>query len=142
MPYYPETKRKPWHTQTKQKHHRKKDMTWFYNSRAWRKFSKAYKDQMMKQQQSERYNNHLPVYSYCLCVSCLAKNKYVKATVTDHIKTFEQQPKAFDLSSLSTLLNSDKDLKEYFQPLCSSCHNKKSGREAHRKFKRGMGSNP
>jgi 5-methylcytosine-specific restriction protein A len=103
MPIKPKVKRKPWHEPRKQ-HQRVKDMRWFYNSRKWRNFSKAYKQRNP------------------ICVECEQEGIVTPSKVTDHIDTFEVCPEGFDLDNL-------KD--EYFQPLCSSCHNKKSGREAH-----------
>ena len=104
MPNVPKVKKKPWHEE-RTMHQRTKDMRWFYNSRKWRKFSKNY-----------RQRNPL-------CVFCNQEGLYVPAKVTDHIKTFEEQPKGFDLDNLKEI---------YVQALCSSCHNKKSGREAHK----------
>ena len=103
MPTRPKTKRKPWH-EPRKKHKRTKDMRWFYNSRKWRSFSKSYKQRNP------------------LCIKCEEQGFVTPTKVTDHKKVFELCPEGFDLDNL-------KD--EYFQPLCSSCHNKKSGREAH-----------
>lgn len=105
MPTKPIAKRKPWH-EPRKKHQRKKDMRWFYNSRKWRSFSKAYKQR------------------YPLCVHCEKEGIVTPAKVTDHINIYEVSPEGFDLENL-------KD--EFFQALCASCHNKKSGREAHLK---------
>lgn len=122
MPNQPTVKRKPWHSKPVKQHQRSKDMRWFYNNRKWRNFSKSFKIRTMQAQQKENYKNNIPVFDFCLCVHCLNNNKFVKATVTDHIKTYEKEPKGFDLTNLCD---------QYFQALCSSCHNKKSGREAH-----------
>lgn len=104
MPRQPKTKRKPWH-EPRKKHQRTKDMRWFYNSRRWRNFSKAYK------------------LRNPLCIQCERQGIITPSQVTDHIDTYEVRPEGFDLENL-------KD--ELFQPLCTSCHNKKSGWEAHR----------
>jgi|TARA_R110002153_G_scaffold216051_1_gene368675 5-methylcytosine-specific restriction protein A len=106
MPNYPTAKKKPWDEKPRQMHARKKDMRWFYNSRTWRKFSQLYKQRNT------------------LCFHCEQLGIYEPAKVTDHLKTYEEEPKGFDLSALND---------KYMQPLCSSCHNKKSGREAHKK---------
>lgn len=105
MPYSPTVKKKPWHQTKKEMHERVKDMRWFYNDRRWRKFSKRFKAKNT------------------LCASCKEKGFYVPTKVTDHIKTYEEEPKGFDLDNLQD---------KYMQPLCTSCHNKKSGREAHK----------
>ncbi len=108
MPKTPTTKRKPWHEPKKQ-HQRTKDMQWFYNSRKWRGFSKSYKQR------------------HSICISCQRQGIVTPSKVTDHIHTYEVCPEGFDLDGL-------KD--EYFQALCTSCHNKKSGREAHSRRKK------
>lgn len=100
----PETKRKPWQEERVQ-HQRTKDMRWFYNSRKWRKFSKEYKAMNP------------------LCVECELKGIVKAASVTDHIKTFEIEPKGFDLDNLQS---------KYMQPLCKKCHDSKSGKESHK----------
>lgn len=101
---------RPWQ-QKRVKHQRSVDMSWFYNTAKWRKFSKAYKQR------------------HPLCVQC-EKNGIIKQSeVTDHVVRFAHGGKGFDLDNL-------KD--EYFQPLCKKCHDSKSGREAHG-FKGGMG---
>jgi len=80
------------------------NMSWFYNSHTWRKFSKRFKD------------------THPLCCTCEAEGIVTAATVTDHIVRYVAGGPGFDLANLN-----DKD----FQPLCSSCHNSKSGKEAH-----------
>lgn len=107
MPNKPTVKRKPWHEERVQ-HKRTKDMRWFYNSRKWRKFSKEYKQRNP------------------LCVSCEANGIIREAKVTDHKQTFEVCPEGFDLDNLQ---------EKYVQPLCKKCHDRKSGKEAHSKFK-------
>ncbi|TVZ55617.1 5-methylcytosine-specific restriction protein A [Lutibacter sp. Hel_I_33_5] len=101
----PTVKRKPWHVERVQ-HQRTKDMRWFYNSRKWRNFSKDYK------------------VRHPWCVDCEREGVVKASKVTDHIKTYEECPEAFDLDRLDD---------KYFQPQCTSHHNKKSGREAHKK---------
>ena len=64
-------------------------------SRAWYKFSKQY------------------LKAHPLCVRCLAKGIYTKATVLDHIKPFRGDMELFwDLNNL--------------QPLCKPCHDRKT----------------
>lgn len=52
-----------------------------------------------------------------LCRECKRNNKITEATVLDHIKRIED--------------GGEKLSKQNTQPLCKSCHNSKSGREAH-----------
>lgn len=49
------------------------------------------------------------------CVECLKKGRYTPATVVDHIVPINKGGARLDPANL--------------QPLCSSCHNKKSGSE-------------
>ena len=105
MPTAPKKIKRDWVKEYKP-HERVKDMRWFYNSHAWRKFSKRYKQ------------------NYPLCLKCEDEGIITAATVTDHIQTYEQNPAGFDLSNLQEI---------YMQPLCKTHHNQKSGREAHGK---------
>ena len=105
----PEKKNRPWQIQRIQ-HERVIDMAWFYNSRRWRKFSKQYKKDNP------------------LCIACDAEGVATPSTVTDHLVRYVDNGQGFNLDELNY-----KD----FQPLCDSCHNSKSGKEAH--GKRGMG---
>lgn len=51
-----------------------------------------------------------------LCVRCQKEGKYVRATVVDHIKPHRGDPKLFwDVENM--------------QPLCKSCHDRKTRRE-------------
>ena len=54
-----------------------------------------------------------------LCVECQNEGRIVPARVVDHIKPINEGGARFDFNNL--------------QGLCDKCHNKKSGREAHRK---------
>lgn len=69
--------------------------------------------------QSRRWRTHRKIYlsKHPLCVHCQADNKVTAAKVLDHITPINQGGAKFDYNNL--------------QGLCSSCHNKKSGREAH-----------
>ena len=113
MPYKPKQKKRPWQAVRKQQT-RAIDMSWFYNSSKWRKFSKAFKQRNP------------------ICVTCESKGIVTPATVTDHLVRFVDGGEGFDLENLN-----DKD----FQALCDTCHNSKSGKEAHgfKQNKRGMG---
>ena len=107
MPSFPIRKRKPWQEERVVQGRRIHDNSKFYNSRKWRKTSKAYK----------------VAHPICECDDCL-KNGYVKQSkVTDHIR------------GLQFLL--DKNLDPYnwdeLQAMSTRCHNKKSGRDAHKK---------
>lgn len=54
-----------------------------------------------------------------LCVECQSEGRIVPARVVDHIKPINEGGARFDFKNL--------------QGLCDKCHNKKSGREAHKK---------
>jgi 5-methylcytosine-specific restriction endonuclease McrA len=54
-----------------------------------------------------------------LCVECQRVGKITPATVVDHITPINTGGARFDFNNL--------------QGLCAHCHNKKSGREAHKK---------
>ena len=103
MPTAPKKIKRQWQPE-RVKQQRTIDMSWFYNSWTWRKFSR-------------RFKNKQP-----LCCMCEAKGIVTATTVTDHIERFVVGGPGFNL----------KDLKEeYFQPLCDYHHNQKSGKEAH-----------
>jgi len=84
---------------------RPKDYTWFYNSGRWRRIARARKEK------------------YPLCRLCDEKGIASPNEVTDHKR------------GLQWLL--DRGLDPYAEKelddLCHVCHNKKSGRESHRK---------
>lgn len=104
MPTAPQKIKRQWVKEYK-KHERIKDMTWFYNSWTWRKFSRRYKQ-----------NNPT-------CILCEQEGIVTPTKVTDHIKTYEQHPAGFDLDNLK---------EEDMQPLCDKHHNSKSGKEGSR----------
>ena len=104
MPYAPKKVKRSWVKEYKA-HERTKDMRWFYNSWAWRKFSKWYKEK------------------HPLCCMCELEGIVTASTVTDHIKTYEQCPEGFDLDNLN---------EKFMQPLCEQHHNSKSGKEGKR----------
>ena len=110
MPTAPLKRKRPWQQETKQ-HQRSIDMSWFYNSRRWRKFSKQYKARNP------------------LCIDCDSEGIVTPSTVTDHLIRYVDGGHGFDLDNLK-----DED----FQPLCDHHHNSKSGKESHG-YKRGMG---
>tara|TARA_B100000809_G_C15112830_1_gene521265 strand:- start:61 stop:378 length:318 start_codon:yes stop_codon:yes gene_type:complete len=105
MPTAPTVKRKSW-TADRVQHQRVKDMRWFYNSRKWRSFSKDYKVRNP------------------FCIACDEEGIVKAAMVTDHIKTYEEDAKGFDLDALHD---------KYMQPMCKKHHDSKSGREGHKK---------
>ena len=110
MPLAPKKRNRPWKQEKKQQS-RSIDMSWFYNSRKWRRFSKEYK----------AHNT--------LCVACDAEGIVTPSKVTDHLVRYVDGGTGFDLDNLKA-----KD----FQSLCDQHHNSKSGKESHG-FKRGMG---
>ena len=71
-----------------------------YNRR-WQKISKQY------------------LSSHPLCVKCLERGKYTKATVVDHIRPHRGNPELFWNP-------------ENWQPLCKTCHDKKTWNEDNR----------
>lgn len=113
MPTIPSKPNRPWKFKAK-KHQRSVDMSWFYNSWKWRKFSKRYK----------RENP--------LCIKCKQEGIITAATVTDHITRYADGGEGFDLNNLKPI---------HFQSLCDFHHNQKSGKEAHgyKENKGGMG---
>ena len=74
----------------------------FYNARAWRKVARAFRD----------------VNKFC--VECEAQGIVSESKVTDHIR------------GLGFLIDNGIDPYDEgeLQPLCSKCHNQKSGRES------------
>jgi len=114
MPYKPKKINRPWQKKTV-KQSRVNDMSWFYQDKRWRKFSKGFK------------------VRHPFCVRCAENDIVTPSCVTDHKVRYVDGGKGFDLDDL-------KD--EYFEPLCdyrfNKCHEKKSGKEAHG-YKKGMG---
>jgi len=102
MPKSPKIKKRPW-IDERVKHSRAVDMSAFYNSSKWRKFSKQFK------------------IDNPICVECERNGLIVKSTRTDHIVRLRDGGGS-DLNNLNP-----KD----FQALCTKCHASKSGREAH-----------
>lgn len=105
MPNKPTYISRPWVKEYKQ-HIRRVDNSKFYNNRKWRKFTKGYR------------NRHP------LCIECAKEGRSGATTVTDHKEQYKPGAAGWDLNNLK-----DKD----FNPMCSSCHNKRSGRQAHGK---------
>jgi 5-methylcytosine-specific restriction protein A len=106
MPKLPTVKKKPWQEERVVQGRRLHDNSKFYNARQWRKVSKAYK----------------LAHPLCECEDCKVNELVKPAHVTDHIR------------GLQFLL--DKGLDPYdwneLQAMNSSCHNKKSGKDAHK----------
>ena len=71
--------------------------------------------------QSHKWRKHRKLFlqSNPLCVECLKKGRTEPATVVDHITPINQGGDAWSYDNL--------------QPMCSRCHNKKSGRERWKK---------
>ena len=83
---------------------RPRDLSWFYNARRWRKVAKHFKELNP------------------FCYTCQAEGRIGAPQVTDHIK------------GLGFLLDNKLDpyAHKELQNQCHRCHNKKSGREAHK----------
>ncbi|WP_370214819.1 hypothetical protein [Mesoflavibacter profundi] len=105
MPTRPEKRKRPWKTE-KLAHQRAIDMSWFYNDRRWRRFSKAYKQR------------------HPLCCDCEDEGVSTPTQVTDHIVRYLDGGTGFDLDDLK-----DED----FKPRCKRHHDARSGRQAHGK---------
>lgn len=71
--------------------------------------------------QSRRWRKVRALYlqQYPLCVECQRAGRVVAARVVDHVTPINEGGARFDYRNL--------------QGLCDKCHNKKSGREAHKK---------
>lgn len=110
MPNAPKKHKRPW-AKVYKPHQRSINMDWFYQSYAWRKFSKAYKER------------------HPLCIDCEAEGIVSPSEVTDHKVRYLDDGPGFDLENL-------KD--EYFEPRCNKHHNSRSGRQSGSN-KRGMG---
>lgn len=112
MPYLPTVKKKPWQEERVVQGRRLNDNSKFYNARKWRKVSKAY-----------MAANTLDL---CECLDCKKKGLSKQAHVVDHIR------------GLQFLLNNNLDPYSFeeLQAMNRSCHNKKSGREAHKNKKK------
>lgn len=105
----PELKKRPW-IEDRKPFARRRDNSKFYNSRKWRKISKLKRE----------------LNPFCECDECKSIGRIRPAEVADHIR------------GLQFLLDrglDPYDLRE-LQSMSRECHNKKSGRDAHRK---GMG---
>ena len=112
MPKKPETKKPHWVAE-RVAFGRRVDNSKFYNSRKWRKISK------LKREQDP----------LCQCDECVQLQRVRAADVADHTR------------GLQFLLDNGfdpYDLKE-LKSMSHTCHNKKSGRDSHRKH--GDGSN-
>jgi len=96
-------KRRRFQPERKAQERRRKDrgVDFDYNATAWRRFRKA------------------GLLNEPLCRYCLDKDppRYTTATVRDHIKPISDGGDIWDNGNI--------------QSLCSTCHNQKSGREAH-----------
>lgn len=107
MPIAPKPKRKPWHQERVVHGRRLHDNSKFYNARAWRKTSKAY-----------RVENPL-----CECEDCDLLVVAKPSQVVDHKR------------GLQFLLDNNIDPYDWkeLQSMSKKCHDKKSGRDAHKK---------
>ena len=106
MPNKPQNIKRPWTTE-RVAFGRRNDNSKFYNSRKWRKVSKDYRE----------------ANPLCECTECNRLGRVRSADVTDHKR------------GLQFLLDNGLDpydLNE-LQSMSHSCHNKKSGRDAHKK---------
>ncbi len=68
--------------------------------------------------QAWRRCRHAYLAEHPLCVECEKRGEIVPARVVDHILPINEGGARFDFANL--------------QGLCDKCHNKKSGREAHK----------
>lgn len=107
MPSKPKKIKRPW-VKERVAFGRRKDNSAFYNSRAWRKVSK------LKREQDP----------LCECEECKALGRVRIGHVADHIRglqfLLDNNLDPYDLNELQTMNN--------------QCHNKKSGRDAHKKL--------
>lgn len=71
------------------------------------------------QSQQWRRTRKLFLAGHPLCAECAKRGKVTAARVVDHIKPINEGGARYDFMNL--------------QGLCDSCHNKKSGREAHKR---------
>ena len=102
MPWKPEKKKRQW-VKDRKPFERPRDFSWFYNRRKWKRFSISFREKNP------------------LCVECLKQGIDTACAVTDHVR------------GLGYLLDNKIDAfaEDECQALCSRCHNKKSGSEAH-----------
>lgn len=107
MPVKPIVKKKFWQELRVVQGRRLHDNSKFYNARRWRKVSKAYK----------------AAHPLCECSDCVVNELVKSSDVADHIR------------GLQFLLDNGLDPYDWkeLQSMNSSCHNKKSGRDAHKK---------
>lgn len=103
MPIKPQLTKRPWAVDHVP-FKRPADHSKFYNSRKWRRVATAFRS------------------AHPLCAACEAAGEVGPADVADHIK------------GLQWLLDHGADPynTNELQSMCHSCHNKKSGKEAHR----------
>lgn len=71
------------------------------------------------QSQAWRRCRHAYLAEHPLCAECEKQGRVAAARVVDHIRPINEGGDKFDFDNL--------------QGLCDKCHNKKSGREAHKK---------
>ena len=109
MPNLPTAKKKPWQEERVVQGRRLHDNSKFYNARKWRKVSKAYKS----------------ANPLCECNECKVSGLVKEGHVADHIR------------GLQFLLDAGLDpySSNELQTMNNSCHNKKSGRDAHKNKK-------
>ena len=106
MPSLPTVKKKPWQEERVVQGRRLHDNSKFYNARKWRKVSKEYK----------------AAHPICECQDCKVNELIKPAHVTDHIRGLQfLLDKGFDPYAWNEL-----------QAMNNSCHNKKSGKDAHK----------
>ena len=109
MPNLPTAKKKPWQEERVVQGRRLHDNSKFYNARKWRKVSKAYKS----------------ANPLCECNECKVSGLVKEGHVADHIR------------GLQFLLDAGLDPYSFneLQTMNNSCHNKKSGKDAHKNKK-------
>jgi len=110
-------KRKPWELPKRdynkeQGQGRKITPTWFYNSKAWKRIREV----------------KLKLNPFCECEDCKRRNRILQANTVDHIIPINP----IDPYDTQNGKYGEPLLLSNLQSMTARCHNKKSGREAHR----------
>ena len=104
MPTAPKKIKRSWVKETKP-FEREQDNSWFYNSWAWRKFTKQFKQR------------------HPLCeMKCKDEGIVSETKVVDHLERYSPTAKGWDLKDLQD---------KYYQAGCHKCHNSRSGKQGH-----------
>lgn len=103
--------RRPWQPERKAHERRTMKRDGFYHTPEWRRAREV----------AMLLNMDSYGLSVAMCVICMEKEIYTPATVVDHIQRRTPRNRALWLDQSN------------LQCVCASCHNRKSGREAHEK---------